>query len=371
LGDITVIAPEAARARIAGLAPRVVWRPTVEAAQAAEAQRVLVMVESWQEEKAIVRRLHGGTPHIYGLYGRLLPALVARRQEGARFHARVPAGRRPVSLRYAIVCPGRVGSGYLCALLAKAGLGAPWEHARDVAVISAQAGMPVATFLQRVEPYGVRAELFGTKLVIGYFSQACLCQMERAEAAIAALAERGYLFFTLTRNALDAGISAALARASNAWHLHPGEIEQLAERHSHVELDEVQLLHTIFRKVAEAAYVERLMAGQRRKSFTLRELEATPVGVVAAIAGELHRELPAGFKPGRPTVRLSKYSSAYQPWQARANELILEHRETALELALDHAHALSGVDRAELARWPQIHIVLDQLIRLAEQRSAA
>lgn len=167
------------------------------------------------DESGLISRAQAAFPsaEVYGFLNHLVPGLSASDNPLA-------AGRSdeaPARLRYAVVCPPRTGSTFLCEMLQAAGLGAPREHLRLPLVHALRSpGVDHRIVFETIERLGAVDGIFGTKLI----SEFLLYTFDRdgLVPALQQLAQCGFRFIHLERELIDQAVSKYLSARSGIWH---------------------------------------------------------------------------------------------------------------------------------------------------------
>ncbi len=344
---VVVIAPAAARAflQAADPLPGLTWSEDAAGALAQQAARAVVLVDSFDQERAIRSKLQAAKVPSVGLYGGFVPRIATQRLPGAVLEpgsGRPGGDRRPVAVRYALVCLARVGSDYLCSLLRSAGLGDPQEHLREATQPAIEAGMSLAAFFRHLEPHAARRGVFGTKLLIAQFIRACGESGSRADHAARELIASGLAPLRLTRDPIDGAVSVAIGSKTNVWHVDQARLGALQDAQARVELDERQLLEALYWRIAAEAWADGLFAPADPLKIDYEALDREPKAVIETIAAHLRTDLPAGLEPRGAEAKMSHENPAYARWRRRLCELVLADRAASLDRVMRIAAGLTG-----------------------------
>lgn len=371
LGDAHVIAPEPVRPLLKAAAPAATLHADVEAVITAHPARAFVIADTFPQETAMRRELRAADIPTAGLYGSMLPSVVAVQGLGALAppveQRRVQAAQT-ADTRYVLFCPARVGSGYLCALLRQAGLGAPYEHVREAAAAAAAAGMPLTTFLQALEPYAARNGVFATKVITIAFAKACGGKLERSRDTLRRMLERGYTTFGLTRDPLDAVVSRLMAETTNLWHVERQGLEEARAAQADAAMRDGPFLNLLFSRVAQDVFAEKVFDIPRGQCFRFEDLKRDPTAIVRRIGDQIGRPASETIEAEGLPVELGQDNPAYQRWRRRACELVLAHAAKALPRILAHGRELTGLSPDELKSWPEFESHLTAVFRAAQER---
>jgi LPS sulfotransferase NodH len=232
---------------------------------------------------------------------------------------------------YAILCPPRSGSNFLCWLLAEAGLGMPREHIRDFFVELCRHGYAFDDLMGRMTRLGTRGGYFGTKLISHYLQD--LHGLTEARTNLKAicrfLTTGNFRIIRLLRDPAEEAVSAYFAHQTGVWHLHRRDA---TAGHSAVPYDGGVLME-VYGAMYEQNELVREISGQLSPVLCIeyRELDADPRSVVARIAEFLGA--PAGAAQRIDLMRgPQKISSTHYRMQEYLCRLNRELGEAAIAM---------------------------------------
>jgi LPS sulfotransferase NodH len=304
-----------------------------------EAARVVIVGSTTQEATLLAQareRLPGR--RILGLHHHVLPMRVSDRQ---------PLKDVPPSFRiadaqpYAIVCPARSGSTFLCGLLRDAGFGRPREHLRrPLALALRTPGVDTREVWRQVAGRAQQRGIFGTKLVAQFLDDAA--GGRPLTDTLAPLTDEGARIVLLRRPALDSTVSRFLAGRAQRFHAR-GELKaEDRARFEAVGYDFAALREILVRNLDEnerlAAAVEALPA-ERVLKIDYADLDRDPLPTLERVADFLGRAAKTDAVDfGHLTTRISAQIGNSAITRARfLEDLATRDTTLAARLAADSA----------------------------------
>jgi LPS sulfotransferase NodH len=235
-----------------------------------------------------------------------------------------PGTSHPI-VHYAVLCPPRSGSTFLCELLKQAGLGNPQEHIRPFFIELCRCGWDFEELLERVIQTGTRAGYFGTKLI-----SHCVAELDEVgvspDRVARVLRQTDFRIVRLLRDPAEEAVSGHFATSTGVWHQR--EPPRPDNPHEAVPYDPAEF---------QEAY--RLMAAENRFAIDFgnhlapvldidyRDLDRDPHGTIAAAAAFLGA--PAGavarLDLAQAPRKISRSQPRMQEYLARLRQELAQH----------------------------------------------
>lgn len=273
----------------------------------------------WDLDPAVLRRARSAYPacRVFGILRDVWCATIA----GSDVFA--PVSPPPSDLvRYAIVCPPRSGSTFLCGLLREAGLGSPREHLRQLFLELCAAGHPFDRLMDWLIERGACGGYFGTKMISHYVEHAS------AEAR-AFLQRRGFQVIRLLRDPAEEAISGYFAHRTGTWHLQSAERAETAHAAVPYDADELCRIYLAMRR--ENRNVREFTSGfSSLLEISYSELDEDPAATVGRVAQFL-RAPPGSTR----TIDFARVPHKISRRQQRMQEYLSRLRRDLAERGLD------------------------------------
>ncbi|HJS30385.1 MAG TPA: Stf0 family sulfotransferase [Alphaproteobacteria bacterium] len=253
-----------------------------------------LLVHVPQDERRVMgdlRRRYGST-RIVSLMHDILPVLSAR---GDPLADPIATPAAPASVRYAIVCPPRSGSTWLCEMLTRCGIGAPREHLRRSVIHLARcAWLRPIRYMSTVLVASARNGVFGTKLVSDL-----VADWRDTEQRLASLSRRlaaeGFAVVRLKRrDRVAQAVSFYFARRSRISHVRdPTRLSDIDRAQVGYDFRQIDAMHRFF--VQQDELVDRFARSIAPSALLLdyEDVECDPAATVRMIASHIGIDAPS------------------------------------------------------------------------------
>jgi LPS sulfotransferase NodH len=283
-----VIAPPAVMQRVLASAHEPSFTHSAEIPEEHPAGGNIFVWDFDRSELDRARRLHPASR----VFGILWDVWCADLVEDDLFSPSPPASD-PIT-HFAVLCPPRSGSSFLCDLLKQAGLGNPREHVRPFFFELCRCGWDFGDLLERIIQRGTRAGCFGTKLI-----SHCVAELEEvgvaSERVARFLRQKNFRIIRLLRDPIEEGISGHFATCTGVWHQRGPPPDEAP--HEAVPYDSAELRKAYRLMAAENRFVVEF--GNRLApilDIDYRDLDRDPQGTIAVAAAFLGAPLDPAFR---------------------------------------------------------------------------
>jgi LPS sulfotransferase NodH len=308
---------------------------------------LFVIAESARdEEKALSALSLRKGMKAFGLFADVMPAILC----GVRNLPTPPQSESPG--RYAILAIPRSGSRYVAAMLTISGLGVPREHLRPpLAAAIANGELSFGAAIERLERFGQRNGIFGTKLISAFLLAACAGSLAELESNIGWMAAQQYQFLLLDRPLNDAVISNYIASRLGTWHFFGSMDQETRSVLSELKFDSDAAWKEYIRFRAQKIIMAHLAEKFGAAVFSYSLVQESVDKVVSFVRDRLKVD-PAQLKVGSAAVPVPTRSESetYESFSVSLVELIEQRRNEILPETIRTLRGLLDVDKRHAER---------------------
>jgi len=276
-----------------------------------------LLVHVQANERRVIAELRRQYPdkRILSLTHDILPVLSGRGDPLADRLA-MPTAAAPV--KYAIVCPPRSGSTWLCEMLTSCGIGAPREHLRpNVIRLMRCTRLRPIRYMTRVLASGARNGVFGTKLVTDLVEEWLDTDLRLAGLS-RRLAAEGFAVVTLKRrDRVAQAVSFYFARWSRVGHARDlRQLEGIDRAKVAYDYRQIDAMHRFFARQEELA--DRIARAMAPSALHLdyEDVERDPAAAVRQIARHIGAA-PPSRAPRSKMIKISGQIAAMREYCER------------------------------------------------------
>lgn len=313
--EIRLVVPESAKQHLASeIGCPIATLPAVLANRPDEPNLV---AHVQQDERRIIdglRRRFDGV-RVLSLTHDILPVLSGR---GDPLADRVTAPPASPPIKYAIICPPRSGSTWLCEMLTRSGIGAPREHLRQSVILLARCGrLRPIRYSSAVVVAAARNGVFGTKMASDLVADWRNSEIRLVTLARRMAAERFAVVTLKRRDRVAQAISFYFARRSRIAHVRdPARLADIERAQIGYDFRQIDAMCRFFAQ--QEALADRFARAIAPSVLRLdyEDIQSDPAAAVQRIAGHIGVD-PPSIAPRSGLIKISSQVAIMREYAER------------------------------------------------------